>query len=336
MYNPSDVGKRGTLFGLPYSQQESDLIILPVNLDVTTSYGDGTAQAPQLVLYESSQLDLSLPFIKDSWKLKMVMNPKLISEEENETFREKANVVIDALENGKDPNESYLDEVNSFCERVHSNVEGVCDELLDQGKTVGVLGGDHSSPFGLLKSLAKREQFGILQIDAHMDLRNSYEGFTYSHASIMHNAMNLEGVSSLTQVGIRDFCEEEEEYIRNSNKEIHTFYDELSFTEKMNGETWADQTKKIIQTLPESVYVSFDIDGLDTALCPTTGTPVPGGLRYNEAVYLLNELAKSGRKIIGFDLSEVGSTTWDANVGSRILYRLAASMGVSQGLLSLK
>ena len=84
---------------------------------------------------------------------------------------------------------------------------------------MGVVGGDHSSPLGLLKALANREEFGLLQIDAHMDLRAAYEGFTHSHASIMFNALKLEGVSSITQVGIRDYCEEEELYIKKFKKE---------------------------------------------------------------------------------------------------------------------
>ncbi len=337
MYNPSDVGKKGNLFGLPYSQQESDLVILPVNMDVTVSYGEGTSKAPKLILDESSQLDLSLPNIVKPWELRMTMSDEFLDKKENEEYRKKAKTIIDALASGNQiSNQNLVDEINAHCKNIHRLVEVKCDELFDQGKIVGVLGGDHSSPLGLLRSLAKREVFGILQIDAHMDLRNSYEGFAYSHASIMHNAMNLEGVSTLTQVGIRDYCDEEEESMRNSNKEIHVFYDEEMFSERSAGKTWLEQTKEIVQTLPETLYISFDIDGLDPSLCPTTGTPVPGGLKFNEAIYLINEVVKSGRKIIGFDLCEVGTSAWDANVGSRILYRLATSLGVSQNLLRLK
>lgn len=338
MYDPSAVGKRGSLFGLPYSLEESDLIILPANLDVTTSYGDGTSQAPNLILDESSQLDLSLPFVDKPWELKMVFAPHIVGGDENAIYRSKAKKIIEHLESGGSisGNEKLLKEVNDYCEKIHCQIEEKCEELLDLGKLVGILGGDHSSPFGLIKSLARRKKFGILQIDAHMDLRKAYEGFTYSHASIMYNAMQMDGVQSLTQVGIRDYCEEEEEFIRDSNKKLDVFFDEILFNERTEGVLWKDQISKIVETLPENVYMSFDIDGLDPSLCPNTGTPVPGGLKFLEAISLIDQVVKSGRKIIGFDLCEVGNSAWDANVGARVLYRLSAALGVSQSLLSYK
>lgn len=334
-YNPSDVGKKGNLFGLPYSLSDSDLILLPVNLDVTVSYGEGTSRSPELILDESSQLDLSLPRIEKPWELKVTMAEQVISSTENDNNRAKAKTLIEELESGAQISQDLLEEVNRFCKEIHTNVEERCKELLEQNKIVAVVGGDHSSPLGLIKALSDRKDFSILQIDAHMDLRDSYEGFTYSHASIMHNALQCSGVKSLTQVGIRDYCEEEEKYAANSIKPIHTFKDEILFEKKMEGIDWQKQVKLIIETLSGNVYISFDIDGLDPSLCTQTGTPVPGGLTFNEAIYLLNELVASGKKIIGFDLCEVGSASWDANVGARVLYRLATALGVSQRLISL-
>jgi len=338
MYNPSDVGKKGSLFGLPYSLSESNLILLPVNLDVTVSYGEGTAESPGVVLDESSQLDLSLPSIKKPWEMKMGFAERFITSEDNINYRSMAKKIIEDLESGiaASENASLLPEVNEFCSKVHSQVEQQCNEWLDQGKMVGVVGGDHSSPLGLIKALSGRDQFSILQIDAHMDLRSAYEGFTFSHASIMHNALQCEGVESLTQVGIRDYCEEEENYVESTTKPIHVFRDEALFEENVNGVTWKPQVEQIIKTLSDNVYISFDIDGLDPSLCPNTGTPVPGGLTFNEVVFLLNQLSKSGKKVIGFDLCEVGGAAWDANVGARILYRLATTLGVTQKLLHPK
>lgn len=338
MYNPSDVGKKGSLFGLPYSIQESDLVILPVNLDVTVSYREGTSLAPQMILDESSQLDLSLPKIHNPWEMKMALDESLTSEVEHDAYRAKARKVIGQLEQGgtlKENSEMIL-EINNYCEVVHKQIEMKCAEYLDKGKFVAVLGGDHSSPFGLIRALSGKTKFGIIQIDAHMDLRKAYEGFNYSHASIMYNALQLEGVESLTQVGIRDYCQEEEQYIAQSKKQIHSFFDESLFAERMNGTAWSDQVKEIISTLPDSIYISFDIDGLDPSLCPKTGTPVPGGLQINEVFYLLDQIVNTGKKIIGFDLCEVGNGVWDANVGARVLYRLATCLGVSRGKLSMK
>lgn len=167
----------------------------------------------------------------------------------------------------------------------------------------------------------KNESFGILQIDAHADLRKAYEGFTYSHASIMYNAMQIEQITSLTQVGIRDICAEEVDFI-NANNNVHCFYYEKIKEEQYCGKTWQQQVAEIVATLPQNVYISFDIDGLDPKLCPNTGTPVAGGFEFNETVYLIKAVKESGKNIIGCDLNEVGNNEWDANVGARVLYQL--------------
>ena len=334
MYNPSEAGKKGTIFGLPYGLEESDIVCLPVHLDVTASYGDGTARAPDLILQESSQLDLSLVSVEKPWNLKMAMHPKVVKKSQNEIHRRRAINVIEAIEGGKDPEQDQIGFVNEFCEKVRQLIAATSNDLLDAGKLVGVVGGDHSSPLGLIQSLCSRNhQFGILQIDAHMDLRDAYEGFDYSHASIMFNALKNEQVDRLVQVGIRDYCEEEVEFVRHSEGRVKVFFDEKVYKAKQNGINWLVQCQNIIDCLPNTVYVSVDMDGLDPSLCPNTGTPVPGGLQFNEVVTLLELLVRSGRKIIGFDVCETGKSPWDANVAARILYRLATYAGLSNGLL---
>ena len=336
MYNPSEAGKKGSIFGLPYSLEEANLVLLPVHLDVTVSYGQGTSKAPDLIMDESSQLDLSLLTIKEPWLLKMAMYDRIVVASQNEIQRGRAINIIKALESGKEPEQDQLDFVNEFCEETYKKVEETASSFLEMDKLVGILGGDHSSPLGLMKALAKRQSFGILQLDAHMDLRNAYEGFKYSHASIMYNALKEENISSITQVGIRDFCEEEENFISESKKPVNVFYDESLFINKVNGYSWRDQVNEIVETLPENVYISFDMDGLDPSLCPNTGTPVAGGLQFNEASFLIEQVVRSGRKIIGFDVCEAGNDPWDANVAARIIYRIAAMTGVSHGLLKFR
>ena len=199
-------------------------------------------------------------------------------------------------------------------------------EWMDKGKLVALLGGDHSTPFGMMQALAEKyPAFGILQIDAHADLRIAYEGFTYSHASIMHNALTLPQVNRLVQVGIRDYCEEEVNVIKANNGRVVTFFDRDLKQQNYSGKTWAQQVDEIVSHLPEHVYISFDIDGLDPKLCPNTGTPVAGGFEFEQAAFLMEAVAKSGRKIIALDLNEVapGETDeWDANVGARMLMRM--------------
>ena len=195
-----------------------------------------------------------------------------------------------------------------------------------------MLGGDHSTPLGLIQALAeKHSSFAILQIDAHADLREAYEGFEFSHASIMYNAIKIPQVKKLVQVGIRDYCEAELDLI-NSNKKITAFFDRDIKHKQYNGTNWSTICDSIIEMLPDKIYLSIDIDGLDPKLCTHTGTPVPGGFEFEQVVYLVEKLVTSKRKIIGFDLNEVapGKDEMDANVGARLLYRVANAMLVSR------
>jgi agmatinase len=209
-----------------------------------------------------------------------------------------------------------------------------CLFYLEQGKTVGLIGGDHSTPLGMVNALSEiHDEFAILQIDAHADLRIAYEGFEFSHASIMYNALKNNKVSKLVQVGIRDYCEEELNIINESNGRVVTFFDRDLKHEQFNGKTWSQQCDEIIKQLPSKIYLSFDIDGLDPKLCPNTGTPVAGGFEAEEVLFFLEKLVASGKQIIAFDINEVapGDDEWDANVAARLLYRIANLVMTSQG-----
>jgi agmatinase len=221
--------------------------------------------------------------------------------------------------------------VNAASERVHGYVAREAERILDRGAIPAVLGGDHSSPFGLIAELSLRHPgMGILQVDAHADLRDSFEGFAWSHASIFHNVMTrLPGVARLVQVGIRDVGAREVEFAARSKGRVRTFYDQRLRDRQFAGATWTKVCKEVIAALPREVYVSFDIDGLTSEHCPHTGTPVPGGLTFPEVCHMLELLASSGRRVIGFDLCEVApgapGDEWNGSVGARVLYKLMGS-----------
>jgi agmatinase len=227
-----------------------------------------------------------------------------------------------------------IQDINNASRELEKWVFEQTHNLINHGKMVGVIGGDHSVPLGFMKALAnKYSDFGILQIDAHADLRKQFEGFDQSHASIMYNALQIENITKLVQIGVRDYCEEEKERITQHPERIHCFTDRYLKSEAYNGKTWAAKCNEIIKTLPEKVYISFDIDGLDPKLCPNTGTPVPGGFDLEQVMFLIRKLVESGKQIIGFDLCEIapGSDDWDGNVGARILYGLSNWMVKSVG-----
>lgn len=338
-FDPNAPGASGNLFGLPFSPENADIVIVPVPWEVTVSYKDGTAKGPEAILEASAQVDLFVKDIPDAWKLGVAMLPVPQNlYEENRKLRTLAAQYIQALNEGTETVDNpVLDKINEACENLNIYVKNTTLKQIKEGKLVGLLGGDHSTPLGFLRALSERyDRFAVLQIDAHADLRKSYEGFTYSHASIMYNALKLPAVAKLVQVGIRDYCEEEVMVMQRAAGRVVTFFDEDIKSHQFEGKSWDAICNAIIKELPELIYISFDIDGLDPKLCPNTGTPVAGGFQFHEVQHLIKKLVKSGKRIIGFDLNEVApgdNNEWDANVGARLLYTLCNWMAVSNGKL---
>lgn len=340
-FDSNGPGIKNNLFGLPFTKENAKVIVIPVPWEVTVSYREGTGSGPEAILNASSQIDLFHREIKDVWKLGIAMLP--ISKElyeENKRLRDLAESHIQSLENRTETeaNKIITDKINEACENLNIYIKNTCIQLLRQGKLVGILGGDHSTSLGFLRALSERyDRFGILQIDAHADLRKAYEGFQYSHGSIMFNALKLPAVGKIVQVGIRDFCEEEMQMMQRAGGRVKTFFDSDIKEAYYRGKNWTAQCEEIIKELPDLIYISFDIDGLNPKLCPHTGTPVPGGFELEQLSYLLKQIVKSGRKIIGFDLCEVapGDDEWDANVGARTLWELCNWMGVSHNHLGM-
>jgi agmatinase len=334
-FDPSGYAvKNGNFIGLPFDEFSAKIVLQPVPWEATVSYAAGTAQGPENILEASYQLDLYDADLPEAYKVGIFMrkvDPMI--EELSLKTREMAKQHIDHLEEGLGSNPKLVEAVNSNSQKVNNWVERQCTELLDAGKIVGLIGGEHSTPLGYLKALAqKHDSFGILQIDAHCDLREAYEDFQYSHASIFYNALEeVSKIEKLVQVGIRDYCQEEVDYIKASKGRVEVLYDRDMQEALFRGSTFHDICMSVVNQLPQLVYISFDIDGLMPTLCPNTGTPVPGGLDLPQAFYLLKLVVESGRKIIGFDLSEVGSATeWDGNVGARVVYKLCNLMAKSQ------
>ncbi|MBN8578281.1 MAG: agmatinase family protein [Cytophagales bacterium] len=325
-FDHNGTGIKGKLFGLPGTVEDASLVVIPVPWEVTVTYQEGTAGAPEAILQASHQIDLYHHHLAEAWKIPVAMLPvadTLVTE--NNSLRKLARTHIQALEAGQGAETGTVitAKINEACENLNIYIKSQAQALLQAGKHVAIVGGDHSTPLGLLRALAeKHDRFGILQIDAHADLRKAYEGFTYSHGSIMFNALKLPAVARIVQVGIRDYCEEEARMMQRASGRVKTFFDPDIKAQLVEGTTWKSICEKIIQELPPLVYISFDIDGLKPYLCPHTGTPVPGGFEFEEITYLLHILLKSGRKIIGFDLCEVGADAWDANMGARILWEL--------------
>lgn len=336
-FDPNGVGLRnGRFIGLPFLEEDAEVVVQSIPWDVTVSYGGGTADGPDIVLEASGQLDLEDPVVEEAWKMGLFIRPSsdVIRSNSNQ-LRKQAEFHIESLENGIRTDRSYdiLETINDACTALHEDIYASTKAILANQQIPGVLGGDHSTPFGMIKALSEvYPDMGILQVDAHMDLRAAYEGFIWSHASIFQNVMNRLPIRQLVQVGIRDYCEEEWQFAQRHADRVRVFRDRDIREALFKGTSLHTVWKEVIDALPSEVYISFDIDGLDPSLCPGTGTPVPGGLSFAEANALIEMVVQSGRTIVGFDLCEVsGEVDWDGNVGARVLYHLANLAGRSQG-----
>ncbi len=246
--------------------------VIPVAFEYSVSYGTGTKFGPKAILEASDQLE-----VYDSY---------------TETFPAQKGIhTQDAILD--DEPIAMLDSLTKATEfAVKSSAIPV------------VLGGEHSITFGALRALKEHHgEFGILHIDAHADLRDAYEGSKWSHASAMHRALDIN--LPLVQFGTRAYCEEELNVRKKHNitaYDAHTFMDMSSPLPK--GVT---EETLLPENFPKKVYISFDVDGLDPSIIPHTGTPVPGGLQWYQALEVL-KIALKGRELIGFDVVELAPT----------------------------
>jgi agmatinase len=339
-FNPNDPAtEESNIFGLPFNKDEANVVLLPLPWEVTVSFNAGTASAPDLIFEASHQVDLYDPYVVEAWKIGVFMDEVNKDWHQlSETLRSKAVQILSQITSGtieedSAQTEKLYKEVNEGGKKFNDEVKAFTQDVINTGKIIGGVGGDHSTPLGIIEALAeKHTSFGILQLDAHCDLREAFEGFEYSHASIMYNALKLPQISKLVQVGIRDYCEEEVNYIRNANGRVKTFFDRDLKQAKYKGANIEDIFNEIVNELPQKIYLSFDADAMDPKLCPNTGTPVAGGFEADEILFLLEKIVESGKQIIGFDLNETGNHEWDANVSSRLLFRICNLVAKSNHL----
>lgn len=336
-FNPSAFATNDNLFGLPFSVEESEIVIIPVPWEVTVSYRQGTAQAPEAILRASRQIDLYDRINPNAWRYGIAMEP--ISGHIKH-IGEYTRVYTKICTNNPGVYPSWFEKVNKSSKILNEWLAQRSSIHLRQKKLIGVVGGDHSVPLGLMQALAQfYNSYGTLHIDAHFDHRDAFEGFKFSHASIMCNAAHIPQIDTFVHVGIRDYCQEEIDFVLRNTKRFKIFRDDMLAAAEFCGTPWDRQCDTIINELPQNVYISFDIDGLDLSFCRNTGTPVPGFLTFTKIRFLLERLALTGRRIIGFDLCEVapdpakqlGDGT-DEIIGSRLLYLLCLVMAKTNGL----
>ena len=328
-FDPNGAATEGSgIFGFPYSIDESALILIPIPWEATATYGSGCSRAPKAIFEASMFVELYDKDLGNFYEKGIALkdNTKKIVNLNKKAKRLAKRVINNAGNMRGCRGARILTEANKLCGDANLIIQKQVSEMLDQKKFVGLIGGDHSIALGSIIEHVKRyPDMGVLQIDAHCDLRKAFENLTYSHASVMHNVISQTPLKSLTQLGVRGFCQEEYDAI-NSSERITTYFDNDIHERVFGGENWENIIGNIVSKLPQEVYISLDIDGLDPKLCPGTGTPVPGGFDYQSTRFLLKKLVQSGRKIVGFDLVEVAPSkngNWDSNLAAHLLYQLS-------------
>lgn len=336
-FNPNERIDGGGIYGLPFNYEESETVVLGVPWSVTQQLKGNAALAPKAVLEASRQVELFDPYLPEGWKKGIyyaVPDKDIYSK--HLKFQPKAARYLKALHKGEPGRDwiKQMEKINKACAKMVDHVQQLSTAMLKDDKNLIVLGGDQSTALGLLRSLAQRyEAFGLLHIDAHADLSPARKGFTYSHQSFIHNTLRLKPLKKVVQVGVREYNGEEHSYIQESHGRVITFFDREIKRETLMGKSWIEQCKEMVDSLPDKVYLSLDIDGLMPYLCPGTAEPVPGGLQLDELYYLLEQVVESGRTLIGADLCEIGAQSgeqWDARVGARLLYRIVNYMLASR------
>ncbi|MCE9594041.1 MAG: agmatinase family protein [Planctomycetes bacterium] len=325
------------LFGLDCSLADAAVHVLPVPFDATASYRKGAWKGPDAIFRASKQVDLFDLATGRPYEAGIAMldvDPRFLAKNREASKLADRVIAAGGIVKGKPALAKALARVNAIGAEVDELVYRASKKVLESKKLLALVGGDHSTPFGALRAaLELHPNLGVLHFDAHADLRVAYEGFEWSHASIMENVTRRLPLKRLVQIGIRDFCEEEVELIRASKGRIKTLFDRDWQNAKLEGRDLRKLVRAHLAELPREVYVSFDIDGLDPTLCPNTGTPVPGGLSWGEAMFWLDELVRAKKRVVALDLNEVNpgpaddgeSDGIDAMVGARLLYRMIAT-----------
>ncbi|MEE9487440.1 MAG: agmatinase [Candidatus Brocadiales bacterium] len=264
--------------------ENSRLVILPVPYDSTASYRTGANEGPRAIINASRNL---------------------------ETFDEE--LLCDITPQGIHTMPELMPD-HRGPEHMIASVEEAADEILNRGEMLATLGGEHSITLGTVRAHKKVfPGLSVLQIDAHLDLRDSYAGTRYSHACVMRRVCEL---SDVTQVGIRSFSEEEHAFVTKNG--LKPFYRR----DILNKQDWHSE---VIGRLSEDVYVTIDLDGLDPSIMPSVGTPEPGGLGWYELLGLLRKLSEE-KRIVGFDVMELRPEPDNVApdfLAARLVYKLA-------------
>lgn len=329
------VPDNGNYFGFPIDAADAALVLISAPWDTTVSTRAGSSYAPDAIIEASRFVDFYEPMAPDSWRKGIATLPIDYSIQDlSHRLRSDADKVINMSHSDADyilnniMHARRLRRINEGSVQINEKIYSQSKMWLQQGKIVGLVGGDHSTSYGNIRAVGEcYSEFGVLHIDAQCNLKEQCYGFSHSHSSVMHNVLNnVSTLKRLVSVGVREFSPNEWQRSEDDER-IRLFTGQYIWSSHFEGVNWSTICDEIIAELPENVYISLDIDGFTVECSPHTGTTISGGLRFPEVVYLMSKLVGSGRKIIGFDLTEVVPDVedkTDAMIAARLLFKMCS------------
>lgn len=335
-FNPNAIiPDNGNYFGFPLDPEEAALVLISAPWDTTVATRAGSSYAPDAIIEASRFIDFYEPSAPNSWRKGIATAPIDYSIQDlSHRLRSDADKIISLSHSDADyifeniMHTRRLRRINEASMNINDKIYKQAKQWLERGKIVGLVGGDQSTAYGNIRAVGEHhEHIGILHIDARCNLKECHYGFHHSHSSIMHNVLrDVESVDRLVSVGVREFSPAEWERAE-SDERIKLFTGQYIWSAHFEGVNWSAIADEIVAELPEKVYISLDIDGLTVECSPHTGTTISGGLRFPEVVYLLGKIVNSGRKIVGFDLTEVVpdlDDKTDATIAARLLFKMCS------------
>ena len=329
------VGDGGYYFGDKTLPEDADVVVVSAPWSVTSDFGRGATYTPDAVIDASVRSNNLYDVVSGLSLEKRVATAEIdynIQESSEHLGREAERIAHSIVGRKVAVGEFVarkIAHINEGFADMQASIYKQVKHWSQQDKRVAVIGGDHSVALGAVKALAEcNEGLGVLFIDAHADFIREGEIYQYSHRSIARNIVEeIPAVSKLVEVGVRDVNKGEATELF-ANEKVKTFFAEEVAARRFEGESWGNLCREIVSQLPEKVYVSFDIDALKIEFCNNTNAPTPGGMTFDEVMYLINSVVESGREIVGFDISEVVSTLdddMDAIVAARALAKMSVA-----------
>ena len=325
----------GNYFGIPLEPEEAALVLISAPWDLSLKVRNGSSFAPDAIIEASRSVDFFEPMAPNSWRKGIATVPiDYTIQDLSHRLRSDAERIVKVYDRqGATTFDNLVYErsvrrVNDGYQTLNDNIYEQSMTWLKRGKIVGLVGGDQSVAYGHIRAIAEHYgSLGVLHIDSSCNLKRCHQGMEFSHASVMYNVLrDVPQVERLVGVGVRAFSPEEWQRAESDSR-ITLFTGQSLWSRHFEGTPWATVVNEIVESLPQYVYISLDINGLTLECSPHNGMVVAGGLRFPEIIYLLDKIVESGRKIVGFDLSEVVPDVedkTDAEIASRLLYNICS------------